>query len=385
MMKKINKSIILIFLAIVLLILKLVVFDKDALNIILSSAYLGFFLITVINYLRKKETNIEKKYLKVILLLLVVASFVQTGIVLFSGKSIVNNLYYFIVLWMMLNSSSKLLEKKDFNAKKVFIASVILYLVPSVLKFNLELLINVLVSLVIILFFNDTRKNYFGLFDPSLRKLKNDKFKFTQWIKTLLIILVGIIYLLVPILGCILAAILWFFCFGGFFDKMINVYEQQLFGKKLRKSKVYMASMNVYSLAPSKDRVINKLSEKVVKDTINEVGVPHEVYALMELTSKRNYEHIKPLEFKSNEELLVDVEKLFKDRIRPELISKVIVDVFDGKKKNLIKKIEKVTSKFHEDYLEVVNEKKDILEKVDRVNELYNEYQNEIIDIIKSL
>lgn len=71
-MKKINcKSIILMTLAILLLILKLVFFEREVLSIILSSAYLGFFLITGINYLRKKETKVEKYYLKIILLLLV--------------------------------------------------------------------------------------------------------------------------------------------------------------------------------------------------------------------------------------------------------------------------------------------------------------------------
>ena len=98
-MKKLNnKSIFLMILAILLLILKLVFFDRDVLSIILSSAYLGFFLITGINYLRKKETKVEKYYLKIILLLLVLTNLVQTGILLFSGKNIVNSLFNFIVL-----------------------------------------------------------------------------------------------------------------------------------------------------------------------------------------------------------------------------------------------------------------------------------------------
>ena len=73
----------------------------------------------------------------IILLLLVLTNLVQTGILLFSGKNIVNSLFNFVVLWMMLNSSSKLLNKKEYKAKKVIIASIILILVPYFEKLNL--------------------------------------------------------------------------------------------------------------------------------------------------------------------------------------------------------------------------------------------------------
>ena len=39
----------------VLLILKLIFVDRDVLSIILSGSFLGFYLITFINYFRKKE------------------------------------------------------------------------------------------------------------------------------------------------------------------------------------------------------------------------------------------------------------------------------------------------------------------------------------------
>lgn len=68
-MKKFNKRIGFIFLLIILLIFKLIFVDRDVLSIVLSGSFLGFYLITFINYFRKKETDIEKKYLKVILLL----------------------------------------------------------------------------------------------------------------------------------------------------------------------------------------------------------------------------------------------------------------------------------------------------------------------------
>ena len=54
-MKKINKRVIFVFLLIILLILKLIFVDRDVLSIVLSSSFLGFYLITFINYFRKKE------------------------------------------------------------------------------------------------------------------------------------------------------------------------------------------------------------------------------------------------------------------------------------------------------------------------------------------
>lgn len=382
-MKKINcKSIILMTLAILLLILKLVFFDRDVLSIILSSAYLGFFLITGINYLRKKETKIEKYYLKIILFLLVLTNLVQTGILLFSGKNIVNRLFNFVVLWMMLNSSSKLLNKKEYNAKKVFIASIILILVPYFEKLNLELVVNILTSLVIILFFNNCKDNYFGLFDPSLVNSEKKKFKITQWIKTILIILVGIIFLYLPVLGSILTVILWFLCFGGFFDNLILVLEQKIFNKKLRKNKEFIICKEVYSLAPTEDDYLKKRLEVVAMEKFLEVGIPYEVYALMELIGERKFESFKSLELVSEHEFSSEVEKLFNKRVRPELISKLLIEVYTDKKK-IVKKIEKVSSKFNEEYLKVIDEENDTLDKIGSVNELYDLYFVEIMEIVK--
>lgn len=382
-MKKINcKSIILMTLAILLLILKLVFFDRDVLSIILSSAYLGFFLITGINYLRKKETKVEKYYLKIILLLLVLTNLVQTGILLFSGKNIVNSLFNFVVLWMMLNSSSKLLNKKEYNAKKVFIASIILILVPYFEKLNLELLINILTSLVIILFFNGCKDSYFGLFDPSLVNSEKKKFKITQWIKTILIILVGIIFLYLPVLGSILTVLLWFLCFGGFFDNLILILEQKIFNKKLRKNKEFIICKEVYSLAPIADDYLKKRMEVVAKKKFLEVGIPYEVYALMELIGERKFESFKSLELVPEHEFSSEVEKLFNKRVRPELISKLLIEVYTDKKK-IVKKIEKATSKFNEEYIKVIDEENDTLDKICRVNELYDLYFVEIMDIVK--
>lgn len=381
-MKKINcKSIILMTLAILLLILKLVFFDRDVLSVILSSAYLGFFLITGINYLRKKETKIEKYYLKIILLLLVLTNLVQTGILLFSGKNIVNSLFNFVVLWMMLNSSSKLLNKKEYNAKKVFVASVVLMLVPSFKSLNLELLINVFSSLVIILFFNNCKDNYFGLFDPSLVNSDKKKFKFTQWIKTILIILVGIIFLCVPILGSVLTVIVWFLCFGGFFDNLILLLEQKIYNDRIRKNKEFITYKAVYSLMPNEEFLKNRL-ELVAMEKFLEVGIPYEVYALMELVGERKFESFKSLEFVSDHEFASEVEKLFNKRVRPELISKLLMDVYVDKKK-IVKKIEKATSKFNEEYLKVIEEDKETLEKIDIINELYDIYFVEIMEIVR--
>lgn len=382
-MRKINcKSIVLMILGILFLILKLVFFDREVLNIILSAAYLGFFLITGINYLRKKESKVEKYYLKIILLLLVLVNFIQIGILLFSGKNIVNILFNFIVLWMMLNSSSKLLNKKEYNAKKVFIASVILMLVPYFKKLNLELLFNVLTSLIIVLFFNNCKENYFGLFDSSLVNSDRKKFKFTQWIKTILIILVGIIFLYIPILGSVLTIILWFLCFGGFFDNLILILEQKLFNKKLRKNNEFIICKEVYSLAPTEDDFLKKRMEVVAKKKFLEVGIPYEVYALMELIGERKFESFKSLEFVSDYEFSSEVEKLFNKRVRPELISKLLIVVYNDKKK-IVKKIEKATIKFNEEYLKVINEENYTLDKIDSVNELYDMYFVEIMDIVK--
>lgn len=382
-MKKINsKSIILMFLGILFLILKLMFFDRDVLNIVFSVGYLGFFIITLINYLRKKETRIEKYYLKVILLLLVLTNLIQTGILLFSGKNIVNCLFNFIVLWMMLNSSSKLLNKKEYNAKKVFVASVILMLVPSFKNIDLALLVNGLTSLVIILFFNNCKDNYFGLFDPSLVNSERKKFKFTQWIKTILIILVGIIFLYLPILGSILTVILWFLCFGGFFDNLILLLEQKIFNKKLRKNKEFIICKEVYSLASNEDDYLKKRMEVVAKKKFLEVGIPYEVYALMELIGERKFESFKSLEFVSEHELSSEVEKLFNKRIRPELISKLLIEVYTDKKK-VVKKIEKLTTKFNEEYLKLIDEENAAIDKIDRVNELYDIYFVEIMEIVK--
>ena len=59
----------------------------------------------------------------------------------------------------------------------VLLASIILILVPYFEKLSLELVVNILTSLVIILFFNNCKDNYFGLFDPSLVNSEKKKIK----------------------------------------------------------------------------------------------------------------------------------------------------------------------------------------------------------------
>lgn len=382
-MKKSNKKMIFVFLLMILLILKLIFFDRNVFSIVFDVTFLGFFLLTSINYFRKKESNLEKNYLKIMLLFLVLANVVQTGILLFSGKNIVNSLFNVVVYWMMLNSSTKLL-KKDFNAKKVFVAAVLLVVVPYFKNLNLELLSNVIISLLLAIYFNNCKDNYFGLFDPSLINSDKKKFKFTQWIKTILIILVGIIFLYLPILGSVLTVILWFFCFGGFFDNLILVYEQKLFSKKLRKNKEFIACRNIYNLVPGENDYIKTRMDVVAKKTFLEVGIPYEVYALMEINGSRKYESIKELVLDDEDSLLDEVKKLFKEKMRPEVICQMLVGALK-KHKKACTKIEKETNKFNEKILKTIDEEIDVFEKQKQVRELYDEYQEDILEIVSSL
>lgn len=388
-MKNKNKAIFLVFGLIILLILKLIFFDRDILNIVLSVAYLGFFLITCINYFRKKESTVEKKYLVVLSFLLFLGNVVQTIILLFSGKNILISLYYVVVLWMMYKSLRNILEKKDFNAKKVLVASIVLSVIPSIHSFNLEVLTNVVTYFFIILFFNNSKENYFGLFDSSLIDSSKKKFKFTQWIKTSLIILTGIIYLIFPVVGCIFTVILWFFCFGGFLDKIILGYEQKLFDKRLRKNKVFIASKDVYSLAPSENDFLKKQLDAVAMKTFLEEGIPYEIYALMEVNGSRKYERDYELVFGNADDLKVELRKLFKEKVRPEVIGKILVKMYENtdkisatQKKKITAKVVKITDKFNKEYLKCIEVDDAIENKVDKVNELYKEYCDAIFSSI---
>lgn len=380
-MKKFNKRIVFIFLLIILLILKLIFVDRDVLSIVLSCSFLGFYLITFINYFRKKETDIEKKYLKVILLLLVLANLIQTIILLFSGKNIVLSLYNFIVSWMILNSTSKLLIKKDYEAKKIFVAAIIMYVLPYLRHINFELFANFLVYILIAIFFNNSKENYFGLFDQSLISKNKGKFKWTQWIKTSVLIMNGIIYLLCPIAGSVIAVINWLLCFRRFFDNLVSLYEQKLFSKRLRRNKEFIACRYVYLLAPSENDYLKNRLDVVAKETFLEDGIPNEVYALMEVSSARKFESIKELNYENNDDLLKQVNKLF-DNTRPEVICIMLCKAFEGNKK-VISKLEKVTKEFNDRFIKLVSEKKNMLEKQDSVKELYKKYLEDVVKIIK--
>ncbi|MBO5120543.1 MAG: hypothetical protein J6C28_02505 [Bacilli bacterium] len=379
-MKKINKRVIFVFLLIILLILKLIFVDRDVLSIVLSSSFLGFYLITFINYFRKKETCIEKNYLKIILLLLVLAYGIQTCILLFTGKDIVLSLYYFICLWMIFDSTCKLL-KKDYEAKKIFVAAIIMYVLPYLRLINLELFVNFLCYVLIAVYFNSSKENYFGIFDQSLISKNKGKFKWTQWIKTCVLIMNGIIYLLCPIAGGGIAVLNWLLCFRRFFDNLVSVYEQKLFSKKLRKNKEFIACRNIYLLAPSEDDYLKNRLEVVAKETFLEEGIPNEVYALMEVSSARKFESIKELNYENNDDLLKQVNMLFKNNTRPEVICIMLCKVFGGKKK-IISKLEKVTKEFNSMFIELVNEKKSVLDKSEQVNQLYKKYCDDIVNII---
>ena len=372
-MKKRNMSLVMIFSLIILLILKLIFFDRNVLNIVLSASYLGFFLITLINFFRKKETSIQKNYLSIILVLLVIANFIQTGILLFSSKNIVNSLFYAIVFWMMLSGIRRILGKKEYAAKKVFIAAMVLVIIPGIGKFNLDLLINAVVSILIIWFFNNSKENYFGLFDSSYIDSGKERFKITQWIKTFVIVVVGILFLYFPVVGSILALIMGLLCISSFFDNLILVYEQSLFNKKVRKHKVFIASKKIYSFASSGE-FLKKQLEVVAKKTFLEEGIPYETYAIMDVMSERKNENDNNI---SNEE----VSNLFKNKVRPEVICKILVKLYAGKKK-VIAKLEKCTTSFYDDYLKFVEDDRNVYEKVDEVTELYNKYCGDVKDII---
>lgn len=381
-MKKINKKIIFVFLLIILLILKLIFIDKDVLSIILSSSFLGFYLITAINYFRKKETKLEKNYLKVILLLLVLAYGIQTGILLFAGKDIVLSLYYFVILWMIFDSSSKLLNKKDYEAKKIFVAAIIMYVLPYLRDINLELFSNFLIYILIAVYFNKCRENYFGLFDQSLISKNKVKFKWTQWIKTSVLIMNGIVYLVFPIVGGVIAFMNWFLCFRRFFDNLVSIYEQKLFSKKLRRNKEFIACRDVYLLAPSEDDYLKTRLDVVAKETFLEEGIPNEVYALMEVSSARKFESIKELSYENNEDLVKQVNNFYKNNTRPEVIFIMLCKVFEDKKK-VVSKLDKITKKFNSEYIKLVDEKKNMIDKVDSIRKLYEKYLDDVVEIIK--
>ena len=381
-MKKINKRILFVSLLTILLLLKLIFIDRDVLSIVLSGSFLGFYLITFINYFRKKETNIEKNYLRIILFLLVLVYGIQTGIVMFTGKNIVLSLYDFVCLWMILDSLSKLLNKKDYEAKKIFIAAIIMHVLPYLRDINLELFSNFLVYILIAIFFNNSKENYFGLFDYSLISKNKVKFKWTQWIKTSVLIMNGIIYLLCPIVGSVIAVINCFLCFKRFFDNLVSLYEQKLFSKRLRRNKEFIACNDVYLFAPSANDYLKNRLEVVAKETFLEEGIPNEVYALMGISSARKFENIKELSYESKDDLLKQVNNLFDNKTRPEVIFNMLSKAFDGKKK-IISKLEKLTNEFNDNFIKLVSEKKSMIEKQDGIKELYSKYFEDLLDIIK--
>lgn len=378
-MKKINKRILFVFLLIILLILKLIFVDRDVLSIVLSSSFLGFYLITFINYFRKKETSIEKKYLKIVLLLLVLVNLIQTGILLFSGKNIVLSLYNFIVSWMILNSSSKMLMKNDFSASRVFVSAIILYIISIFNDFNLEFISNIFVYTGIIVFFINIKENYFGLFDPSLIGVNKNEFTWPQLIKPVLIVLVGISYLFFPILGSILTVILWVLCFGGVIDTITNIYEQKRFNKKIKKNEEFCSYKFIYSLATNENDFLRKRLESVAKSKMLEKGIPYEVYALMDVNGYRKVEKIEYVTDESK--LLNKVKRFFKENIRPEVVSEVLIKYYDSNKK-ISKKIEKVNDNFYKDYFKLIDSK-DVIERKDDVLKIYIKFQEEILEIIK--
>lgn len=391
-MKNINKTIILIIGLIILFSLKLVFIDRNVIDIVLSVAYLGFFLITCINYFRKKETILSKKYITFILTFLVIVQAIQTGILLFNGKSILNSVFTLVVLWMEVSSLRKILFKKEFNARKVYVAAVMLRLILEISKFNFSigLISNVVVGCLVMFYFYNSERKYFGLFDASLLLKSNDKFKYTQWIKTFVIVLTGIIYLVVPVLGCILGVILWLLCFGGLFDGLILIHEQNLYNKKIRKNKIFVASRKVYHYAESKNDYLKIRLENVAKKHLLEEGIPYETYALMEEKAYRVKEKNIDINFSNINELLKETKKLIKKNVRPEVINKLLVSSIDKcegikitNKKKISKKITSRTNDFYKRYKEIVEEDKDISEKVSDVNELYKKYCDKLLESIK--
>lgn len=379
-MKKFNKRIVFMFLLIILLILKLIFVDKDVLSIVLSGSFLGFYLITFINYFRKKETDIEKKYLKVILLLLVLANLIQTFILLFSDKNIVLSLYNFIVSLMILNSTSKLLIKKDFLANKVFVSAIVLYIISWFNDFNFELIFNMFVYTGIIVFFANVKENYFGLFEPSLISINKNEVAWPQFIKPVLIIMVGILYLFFPILGSVFAVILWVLCFGGVIDTITNIYEQKRFNKKIKNNKEFISYRLIYSFATNENEFLRKRLESVAKSKMLEKGIPYEVYALMDVNGYRKVEKIDDLDINDESKLLNQVKKLFKEYVRPEVVCEIVKKYYDGNKKNL-NKIEKINDKFYKAYFKLIDTN-DVLDKKDEILNLYEKFKDELINII---
>ena len=283
---------------------------------------------------------------------------------------------------MILNSTSKLLIKKDYEAKKIFVAAIIMYVLPYLRNINFELFANFLVYILIAIFFNNSKENYFGLFDQSLISKNKGKFKWTQWIKTSVLIMNGIIYLLCPIAGSVIAVMNWLLCFGRFFDNLVSLYEQKLFSKRLRRNKEFIACNDVYLLAPSADDYLKNRLEVVAKETFLEESIPNEVYALMGISSARKFENIRELSYESKDDLLKQVNNLFDNKTRPEVIFIMLSKAFADKKK-IISKLEKLTNEFNDNFIKSVSEKKSMIEKQDGIKELYSKYFEDVLDIIK--
>lgn len=372
------KNKIISFILMVLAIIELILMkDSSVVNLLLNSLFVGFFLITFINNLFKKESKIGEKYLLFLIFINIIV-----GIISIFTDSILMGLYNTVLGIMSYYLFSKLFQK-DKNVNKLLVTVYVLHFIPILLLESISYYVvySLVFRLLVVI--------YFALYIKAEKR----KFKLYEWVKHVSIICAAIIYIFFPVIGGLLAAVIGFLSFGGAFEIYDKRREDALYNRQVKRNEIFVVTKKIYHYAPNKNEFFNKQIEDVGKKTFLEEEIPYELYAIMDEIECRKNEELLKVVYDDKDDLINRVVKLIDAKIRPELICYMLMegfrvreDIKDVKKKKIYEKVEKVMNAFEKEFIKCVEDNNtELKEKEVIVNNLYERFGNDLMKTIDNI
>lgn len=346
--------------------------DSGVFHIISRTGFFLFFLFSFINSFCKKQNKIGEKIFLFIAFINIIYSIVSIFI-----DDVSMGLYNTVLAMMEYYLFNKIFKKKD-NMNKLLVCVYLLNIVPIILlkDFSLSSIYSIIFGLFLVIFFRKSDKN-------------KKNFKLYEWYKYISLISVAIIYFYYPVIGGIFASIVGLLSFAGAFEAYNQKRENPLYDKKVKKNTKYILTRKIYHYASSEKTFFDEQLKQVVKRTFLSDDVPYELYAIMTEINERNSDKRLVMDFKNKKELINRTSKLLDAKVRPEVVTYMIMegikkrDLTEKKKDKLYKSLEKVLGKFDSKYIKVIDS--DDEDKLGKVESLYSEFCLELLKAIDKL
>lgn len=360
----------------------------NILNIIMNTAYLGFFVFTLLGKKNKKLRSVGKYYLFTMLGLSFINNISIFINVLSSADDIfgVSNFIYTLIPPILeLICLFFIVVKNNYKFNKLFITTMLLGIIFGLNNnggfiglirnlLNINIIISIVSNVLVGIYFYNYEKNYYGFFDDKKRLNKKENFNFEEWLLYIIILIFGVlIKISSEPLDLIFLIMGLFVVYMFFVNKSFIKWKKKTEENRIKNNPAYIAGKEIYGLISSSS-LETQITELVINTSLDKGNVYEAHAALHEFEARKNEKELLLVSSKK-EDIINEVNNLFENNIRPELISKAIYKKCnDLSNSNLETLIKKAYNKFNDNIDSIVNNIR--IQQKNSSDYLYEQYKN---------